>query len=221
MFVISACVGNQHLMWQHGLAAIEHTKGERAFVQAFNQLLDTYALGPSIRSGIEQVDAAYRWPMHRKDEFANRLWAACDMPPVVEFLQEHRPYFDWSELEDWRRQGHTVGFHTHTHPFCSRLTPSEVETEIIEPAVQLKKRLNLDSLPFAYPFGDRLAAEAEAKVADRGIFSCLLGYEKFSPRGTPPHQLDRLGVDAGVSGPVFGRPLLQAMRDRVLSPLKR
>ena len=33
------------------------------------------------------------WDMARKDELADALWAACDMPPLSEFLDEHRPYF--------------------------------------------------------------------------------------------------------------------------------
>ena len=56
-----------------------------------------------------------RWDMGRKDELADALWAACDMPPLAEYLDEHRPYFTAEALARWRRRRPRVGLHTR-HP---------------------------------------------------------------------------------------------------------
>ena len=211
-FVVLACVGNRHLMWQHKFSAIRGRRGDDTFVREFNRLAEKVAPGTSVRSPEEQPARARLWPTERKDEYADALWEACDMPPVGEFLEEHEPYVNWGDLEDWRRRGHEVGLHTRTHPFCSRLNAGEIEAEIVEPARELRDRLRLTSVPFAYPFGDRLPREREGDVAATGRLSCLLGINGLSPRGTPPHHLDRAKAEAGLNDSVFARPLLSAVR---------
>lgn len=211
--VVSACVDNRHVMWQHKFSAIRAVRGDERFVTAFNRLAETVAPGSGIRSPAEQTSRTCSWPTARKDEYADAVWRACDMPPVAEFLAEHQPYVSWSDLDDWRRRGHHVGLHTRTHPFCSRLTASEIGAEIVGPARELRDRLGLTSLPFAYPFGDRLPRAQEADVAARGRLSCVLGIDGLSPRGTPPYHLDRARAEAGLDDSVFGRPLLSALRN--------
>lgn len=213
-FVVLACMGNHHLMWQHKFSTIRALRGDDAFVREFNRLTEKVALGSGIGSFEEQTAQTRLWPMGRKDEYADALWEACDMPPVKDFLEEHRPYADWADLENWSRRGHQVGLHTRTHPFCSRLTTVEIELELIEPARELRDRQHLTSLPFAYPFGDRLPREREGEVAARGRLSCLLGINGLSPLGTPAHHLDRANAEEGVNYSVFVRPLLRAFRGR-------
>src|SRR4030095_2132819 len=124
----------------------------------------------------------------------------------------HRPYVNWDDLEDWRRRGHEIGLHTRTHPFCSRLNGGEIEVEIVEPARELRERLRLTSVPFAYPFGDRLPQEQEEGVAERWRLSCVRGVRDLRRRGPPPSPLDRARAESGLNDPVFGRPLLSAVR---------
>jgi len=220
-FVVLACVGNRHLMWQHKCSAIQGMRGDDIFVRQFNRLTEKLAPGSSVRSPKEHVARARLWPMERKDEYADALWKACDMPLVGEFLEEHKPYVNWDDLEDWRRRGHEIGLHTRTHPFCSRLNAREIEAEIVEPARELRERLHLTSVPFAYPFGDRLPREQEEGVAAMGRLSCLLGIRGLSPRGTPPYHLDRARAEAGLHDSVFGRPLLHAGAERHRRILRR
>src|SRR4029453_10436364 len=149
------------------------------------------------------------WPMNRKDEYAHALWKACDMPPVLEFLEQYRPYVDWDDLDDWRRRGHTVGLHTDTHPFCSRLTPEEADHEVIRPARELRVRLKTPRVPFAYPFGDRFVPEWESDVAAKAELSCMLGIGGLSRIGTPLQRLDRARGETGLGGAVFFGPLVK------------
>jgi peptidoglycan/xylan/chitin deacetylase (PgdA/CDA1 family) len=212
-FIVSACVDNRHLMWQHKFSAIRFLRGSDTFVEKFNRLAEKIVPGSSIRSADEQTDRTYLWPMARKDEYAAALWEACDMPPCEEFIDEHRPYVDWADLEDWSRRGHEVGLHTSSHPFCSRLTTAEIEEEIIEPARQLRGRLRVNSVPFAYPFGNRLPRAREGEVAELGRLSCLLGINGISVQGTPPYHLERARAEAGLSESVFVRPLVKAVQN--------
>ena len=94
------------------------------------------------------------WDMARKDELADLLWAACDMPPLSEFLDEHRPYFTADGLATWLGEGHAVGLHSATHPDCSRLDADGVRVEILDPARRLCTDLGQASVAFSYPSGD-------------------------------------------------------------------
>jgi peptidoglycan/xylan/chitin deacetylase (PgdA/CDA1 family) len=208
MFLIMACVDNHHLMWSNKIFAIEAMVPEAIYVQQYNALACRAGF-PSIARGADFRPATAAWDMSRKDELADELWRACDMPPVAEFLDQHRPYLSWDEIQAWLNAGHSVGLHTLTHPYCSRLRDDEIEEEIARPGEALRNRLNLDFLPFAYPYGDRLAPAKERALLERGIFDCAFGTRGFARRGTADHSLERAGVEQwGIGWSVLGRPML-------------
>ena len=106
--------------------------------------------------------------------------------------------------------------HTATHPFCSQLSEREISEELLEPAEELRDQLHLQSVPFAYPFGDRMDADREQLVFASGSFSCLLGTAGFSRVPAPPQSIERVEPANGVDAEVFGRPFLRALKLRVL-----
>jgi peptidoglycan/xylan/chitin deacetylase (PgdA/CDA1 family) len=207
-FLIMACVDNRNLMWRSKTFVIDAALPEEVYVARYNAL-GARAGFPPIRSGAEFRPASAAWKMAQKDELADELWRACDMPPLAEYLDEHRPYLSWKEIDQWLAAGHGVGLHTLTHPYCSRLTDDEIEDEIVRPAAELRKRLNLSFLSFSYPFGNRVSGEREQALLDRGVFDCALGIRGLSPRGTAPHRLERAGIEGwGIDWAVFGRPMM-------------
>ncbi len=207
-FLIMSCVDNRNLMWRNKIFAIEGAVPESTYVARYNELAGRAGF-PSIRSGAELRPASLAWSMSRKDEWADELWRACNMPPLAEFLEEHRPYLSWAEIEGWLGAGHSVGLHTLTHPYCSRLDDDEIEQEIVRPAADLRKRFNLNYLPFSYPFGDRMSAAKEQALLDRGVFDSAFGIRGFSRRGTARHRLERAGIEEwGIGWSVFGRPMI-------------
>ena len=213
VFVNTASVDGGHLMWQHLFSAVRHLRGDAAFLAALNALQERLGRPERADAAAGQLRVTRRWPAGRKDEYAAALWESCAMPPLGAFLDEHRPYMGWEALRRWIDRGHTVGFHTHTHPFCSQLDESEVDAELLAPVRALKERLGLDAVPFAYPFGDRLPAEPEGRVAATGAFACLLGTGRFSERGTDPTRLDRVEAEPDVLAEIFGRPLVRSLRN--------
>jgi len=207
LFLITSCVDNRNLMWRNKIFAIEAMVPEAIYVARYNALAGRAGF-PSIRSGADFRSASSAWSMSRKDELADELWRACDMPPLAEFLDKHRPYLSWAEIEGWLSAGHSIGLHTLTHPYCSRLADDEIEAEITRPAEDLRKRFNLDFLPFSYPFGDRIPAAKERALLERRIFDCAFGNSGFARRGTARHRLERAGIEEGIGWPVYGRPTI-------------
>jgi peptidoglycan/xylan/chitin deacetylase (PgdA/CDA1 family) len=206
-FVITETIGNRDLMWRNKLNAIRTTRHESVYVTRFNELAAKTGLA-LIGTGRGLMAATAAWPMERKEEFVDELWVTCRMPRLSEFLDEHRPYFTWAGLEAWLAQGHAVGLHTATHPFCSRLGPGGVEVALVEAAAMLRERLGVPFLPLSYPFGDRVEAGLEKDLVRRGVIDAAFGIRGFSPRGTPRHALERACIDGHVRFEVFGRTLL-------------
>ncbi len=212
VFVNTACLGNQHLMWQHLLSAVRATRGDETFVTKLNALQERTGHSARVVRPARQIDVTRHWPMARKDEYAAELWTMCDMPPLADFLAEHRPYMNLDALESWIGAGQGVGFHTHSHPFSSQLDDRQFEAEFIAPLAGLQSALGLDSVPFAYPFGDRLQPEREKRLATEGHFSCLLGTGRFSRRDESHDRLDRVEIEAGADTEVFARPIARSLR---------
>jgi peptidoglycan/xylan/chitin deacetylase (PgdA/CDA1 family) len=193
-------------MWRNKLSAIVATTPRDAVERAHRALAAERRL-----AGAELLAASWAWPAADKDALADALWERCGMPPLDRYLARHRPYFTWDGLRAWIAAGHSVGLHTRTHPLCERLSPAEVEAEIVAPAAWLREELGLERVPLSYPFGSRLPAAAERRVVETGVVSCALGVRGFSPRGTPPHRLERATIEHDTRWQVFGRTLVRSI----------
>jgi peptidoglycan/xylan/chitin deacetylase (PgdA/CDA1 family) len=215
VFVNTACASYEAPTWQHRFSAIRALRGDEAYLHALNRVLERTGLPPVSRPD-EQVRVTRAWPSTRKDEYAREVWEACDMPAAAELLAEHRPYLDWDGLRDWMRRGHGVGAHTRSHPFCSRLDPADFEPELVAPAGEIRSRLGLRDLPFAYPFGDRLPPDREAALAGRRVYTCLLGTWGLSLRPADPHRVERIEPEAGIDLELFGWPIARRLKGAVL-----
>lgn len=206
-FVVTSCIGNKRLMWRHKLSAIKNLAGDCKAVESFNSLAVRAGFDP-VTSPRAIIAASLRWCMDRKEEWTEELWRACDLMTEREYLEEHAPYASWSDLVEWKRQGHEVGFHTHTHADCSALSPGVVNEELIQPASELKNRLGVSSIAFSYPFGRRLPSAAEASLWSTGLFTCMLGVNGSRDLSSPPAAWERVnGEDFGTAWALFGRTL--------------
>jgi peptidoglycan/xylan/chitin deacetylase (PgdA/CDA1 family) len=207
VFVITSCVGNRQLMWRNKLSAIRALTPPDRIVTAYGSLAVRAGLKP-ITAVDRLLDASSTWAADMIDEYADELWLSCDMPPLREFLDEQRPYMTWEQLREWIRRGHSVGLHTHTHPYCSRLDDDGIRRELLSPALLLRKELALESIPLSYPFGDRLPPDEELRLYDEGVVSCALGIEGLSRVGTPPYRLERAGIESQFRYRLFASVLL-------------
>jgi peptidoglycan/xylan/chitin deacetylase (PgdA/CDA1 family) len=212
VFVITGCVDNQHLMWFHKFAAIEHLRGAATLVAEFNRVVAEAQLGTPIAAPTKLLSAARHWPMNAKDVYADAIYDACDMPPIADYLRETQPYMTWDQLRAWLDHGHHVGLHTRTHPCCSGLDAAGLHDELVAAADEIRERLAIGSVPFAYPFGDRLpSADVEREVCVRAQLSCMLGIGGLSRPRTELWRLERVDAEAGLDASLFGRPLLRSV----------
>lgn len=211
IFLITDCIDNKTLMWRNMLSAICAVEPAERLVKVYNATA-TENQQPLVSHGKQILSASMRWNMHDKDRLAGDLWARCDLPPLREYLDEHRPYLTLADIHEWIGMGHSIGLHTRSHPRCSMLDEQQVETEIVQPAAEIRSRFPMTFLPFSYPFGDRLPAILEKNLFDRDIVDCAFGIDGFSPVGTSPFALGRSAAEAvgtkwAVYGDAISRPL--------------
>ena len=202
-FVITSCIGNARLMWRHALSAIRTLAAEDVWRTAYDSIAAAVNI-PCLRRGEDLMVATSNWDMRHKDEWAALLWTRCQLPSMVDYLAEKQPYFHWDGLRQWVGAGHGVGFHTHTHPYCSRLEAIDLEGELIRPAQDLKQRLGISDLCLSYPFGERLVPPLESKLFATGLFKAFFGIQGFQKRQSSRARLERAAIEGSpVAWPVF------------------
>jgi peptidoglycan/xylan/chitin deacetylase (PgdA/CDA1 family) len=207
-FVITSCLDNRKMMWRHMLSAIQTMVSDRVWRAKYNELALNHGLDP-IEGGQDLMAVSRRWDMKHKDELAAELWNRCQLPPVETYLAEKRPYFGGEGLRSWLAAGHSIGFHTHTHPYCSQLQSTDLEGEFIQPALELKQRLGLGELSLSYPFGDRLQPALEHELFETGIFKAFFGIRGFKQKGVSNEKLERANIEGpGLGWAVFAANLL-------------
>lgn len=67
---------------------------------------------------------------------------------------DHYPHFlTWNQLKEMQEAGMTIGDHTVTHPYLSKLTDDELRYEVLEGKKELEAHLGVTVRHFASPFG--------------------------------------------------------------------
>jgi hypothetical protein len=90
------------------------------------------------------------------------------------------------------------------------LTEAESEVEVSQPAYELCHKLGVDSVPFAYPFGDRFTEDRAMTIARSVPLSCMVGIDGLSRIGASKHTLGRARGESGLDSAVFFGPVLRA-----------
>jgi peptidoglycan/xylan/chitin deacetylase (PgdA/CDA1 family) len=213
VFVNTEAYSYNRLLWQHAFTAILAEKGENIFVKNFNKGQQENDFDLQIGDFSDQIAVTRHWPQSRNDELTDLIWQMSGMETMTYFLETYHPYLDLEDLQSWLHRGHDVGFHTRAHPFSSRLLNEDLNNQIRDPAIKLKKQLNLSTLPFAYPFGDRATPEHERQIIEWDLFSYLFGTAGLSSREELPDVVERVETEAGVDELLFGKTIIRSIRN--------
>ncbi|MEJ1937184.1 polysaccharide deacetylase family protein, partial [Nostoc sp. NIES-2111] len=139
-------------------------------------------------------------------------WEGLGVRPADSLLHAMQPYMAWPDIAAWMADGHQVGLHTRTHPFCSELDEAGLIEEIVEPAARLRTKLGVDTLSFAYPFGRRLPPALEDTAMRRADLSCMLGTNGLSHIGTAPIAIERAQTEFDLGHEFYFRPVTSAIK---------
>ena len=106
-----------------------------------------------------------------------------------------RLMLSWDEVVALRGLGFTIGAHTITHPIMSRLTPSQVRSEVHGSKATIEKALGSPVQAFAYPNGQpEDYNEAVTDVVREAGFTCAVTTNRgLNDADTPVLELRRGG----------------------------
>lgn len=127
---------------------------------------------------------------------SQRRQACADMEQRVQLpLPELKDrMLSWDQVRSMQGAGVFFGCHTMTHPAVSRLTPRDMEVELVESKELMEKRIGEPVLDFAYPFGKRADCGNEARLvlARAGYRSAVTTEGGVNSSGIDPFQLLRV-----------------------------
>jgi peptidoglycan/xylan/chitin deacetylase (PgdA/CDA1 family) len=103
---------------------------------------------------------------------------------------------NWEQIHTMDRAGITFGSHTLTHPVVSKLTPAELERELVGSKRLLEKKLGSPALDFAFPFGKAsdYGAAAIEQLHRCGYRSAATTVPGVNTSRVNPFELHRLQV---------------------------
>lgn len=104
--------------------------------------------------------------------------------PVLEMMT-------WAQLESLRAQGWEIGAHSASHPDLRSLADAELEAELVEPQLEIERRLGRRPEAFAYPYGafDERVVSCAQRYYERAVTTRMECLDR-EPR--QPHLLPRL-----------------------------
>jgi peptidoglycan/xylan/chitin deacetylase (PgdA/CDA1 family) len=94
------------------------------------------------------------------------------------------PLMNWAQIREAAAYGISIGAHTVTHPFLTRLSAQEAEREMREVKANIEDRTGLACDAFAYPYGDQNAV-IRHMAAQYYSIACTTDLGFISPSSDP------------------------------------
>jgi peptidoglycan/xylan/chitin deacetylase (PgdA/CDA1 family) len=181
-FLINDCIDNKNLMWRNKLAYILNKLGESESRKLMNDFASLKGLSSPRRTENLLSWSKRVFKMEDKEKLTDMLWEKSKMEPVEQFLAEKKPYMFVWQIKELAEQGFGIGGHSNTHPYCKRLNPAQLETEIFGSLQGIYEKTGVKVNLFSYPFGSRAGGNMEKMILQHqgqtlkaliGIKSCL------------------------------------------------
>jgi hypothetical protein len=189
-----------------GSAAARRSKSARTELRkyALDDLLDVQPrLLPSYLS--RRGRELKQWDADRRDD----LMQALERLAVRVAPHAPRPFMNWSEVEEMSRHRIEFGNHTISHPVLPDLTAHEAFRELNGAAAQIRDRLGLAPVNFAYPYG-KFDEQVRRQVQQEGVNSAVTTRLGLVDRDSDPYALNRINMCSDVCGlkPLFAARIL-------------
>jgi peptidoglycan/xylan/chitin deacetylase (PgdA/CDA1 family) len=102
-----------------------------------------------------------------------------------------KPLMSASQIQEWIQAGHSIGSHTQSHPYLTRIPVEQAQREIADSKKSLEDRFQVPIDHFCYPYGD-MNTEVKQMVVNAGYLSaCTVRFGVCDPK-TDSHALPRI-----------------------------
>ena len=135
--------------------------------------------------------------MATKEVYANFMWEASQLGSLRDFLEKEKPYMTIPMVNEMLEDGQELGIHTASHPFCNKLTYSELVNEILVAKQYFYDQFGIDTGYFAYPFGERASRDFENRLLNDCDLKLLLGINDQLKNTALKYDWERVGMEKG------------------------
>jgi len=205
IYLTTGLVGTLDGIWteQIGLAFLETKKD----YFNFSALLGDKAIPIKTKEEKEQAnskvsDALKLKPDNKRRELMQELF---EMLEVNEKSGRHfgeRMMLNWEEVQEMRKDGITIGSHSHTHPILSQMSSEEAKDEILNSKKVVEKNVDIKVRHFSFPNGreEDFSEELRDYCREIGFESiCSVVYGPYDASKKDPFALKRVGAIHPVS----------------------
>ena len=151
------------------------------------ELLDSFS---RFRASVEIITTLRTLSNRQRCAVCSDLEKRIQLPP--DELKDRM--LTWEQIRIMQKAGVFFGCHTMTHPVVSRLSPIELEAELVESKQLLESRIGCPVLDFAYPFGKPAdcGTQAPEVLKPAGYRTAVTTTWGMNSPGVAPYELFRV-----------------------------
>jgi peptidoglycan/xylan/chitin deacetylase (PgdA/CDA1 family) len=97
----------------------------------------------------------------------------------------------WADVREMNRSGINIGAHSVTHPILTKLSPEQVEGEVIQSKKAIEERLDREVTAFSYP-GGRFSKGTTDFLKESGFRCALTSIARMTNLESNPYELGRI-----------------------------
>jgi peptidoglycan/xylan/chitin deacetylase (PgdA/CDA1 family) len=205
IYLTTGLVGTPDGIWteQIGTAFLETGKDHFDFPALFGD--ETISI--KTREEKEQANAKVSEtlkliPDDERRELIQRLFEKLEVTDKSGRYFGERMMLNWDEVQEMRKDGITIGSHSHTHPILSQMPIREAKDEILNSKKVVEKNVDMRVKHFSFPNGreEDFSEELRDYCREIGFESvCSVVYGPYDASKKDPFALKRVGAIHPVS----------------------
>ena len=210
-YLVNNVIDNKSWIWNDRLFYIENSQNAVS-ESVKKEIAGKFNLGDSDRFQNLFQWAFHEWPMRLADVISKELWIKSGCPPEAEVLNDLKPYLSSEQVKEIVAAGFEIGAHTCSHYNLARLDYQTAHDEIVESFKRLRENFNCKVQYFAYPYGERIKPDYEAKILKAADAKLFTGIHSDNNNGFGKYFFQRDDVETN---------LLRSKYNFLLLPLRR
>jgi len=151
IFVITDCIDNRSMFYRNKASLcverVVHADEDRrmVYLESVNSRFGQFCC---------DVDSFVEFVLSIRADQAAKIETMCEIlgVDVEEYLAERKPYLTREQIEQLDREGFTIGAHSMNHFDFDRLSPAEIERQIIQSCTAVTEITGRTPVHFAFPF---------------------------------------------------------------------
>jgi peptidoglycan/xylan/chitin deacetylase (PgdA/CDA1 family) len=156
IYLTTSLVGTKDTIWTEkiGLAFLETQKSYFNFEPLFgDETVSIKSKEEKERASSKVSEALKLKPDDERRKLMQQLFERLEVNDKSEGHFGERMMLNWDEVQEMRKDGITIGSHSHTHPILSRMPIQRAKDEILNSKKVIEKMVGIEVKHFSFPNG--------------------------------------------------------------------